>query len=197
MFLCVERGRGGEGERGREGGLGGSYAREMGAEYEGQRVLVQGRLAADLLCVALGGVAGNYGLFGVVLECHCDDCSAMGERRERERETERKREGGREGRVRSRALLKSILLFLGPCDKVKCMHGGRCAVTKDGRGECSCPACDSISSADPVCGTDGRTYASDCHVKSAMCRMKKVITVGKRVACGKWNFVKVADWLDS
>ena len=80
VFVCGEgeRGRGGEGERGREGGLGGSYAREMGAEYEGQRVLVQGRLAADLLCVALGGVAGNYGLFGVVLECHCDDCSAMG-----------------------------------------------------------------------------------------------------------------------
>ena len=56
---------------------------------------------------------------------------------------------------------------------------------RDGRGECSCPTCDSTPGADAVCGSDGRTYASSCHVESASCRMKKDIKVAKRGACGK------------
>ena len=60
VVLCVWRGR--------AGGQGGGYAREMVPEEEGQRVLEEGRLSADLRCVALHGVAGKYRLYGVVLE---------------------------------------------------------------------------------------------------------------------------------
>ena len=71
---------------------------------------------------------------------------------------------------------------------MKCAFGGRCVVSKDGRGECSCGRCVSTSGMDPVCGSDGKTYASYCHIESAMCKMRKEIKVAKRGACGEYEY---------
>ena len=74
----------------------------------------------------------------------------------------------------------------GPCDKVKCDNNKRCQVKKDQTTECVCPDCFGSSKMDAVCGSDGRTYASHCHLKSAVCRTKVAVSVVSKKACGKW-----------
>lgn len=76
------------------------------------------------------------------------------------------------------------LMISGPCDKATCEYASRCVVLQRGRSECICKTCDPTSDDDPVCGSDARTYPSYCHLQSAMCKMKKRITVHKMGSCG-------------
>ena len=78
-----------------------------------------------------------------------------------------------------------FLLFTGPCDKVKCEYNARCQVKQDQTTECVCPDCDSESEVNAVCGSDGRTYASYCHLKSTVCRTKTVVSLVSKKACGR------------
>ena len=62
----------------------------------------------------------------------------------------------------------------GPCDLclgVHCKFGARCE-----SGRCVCPTeCPEV--AEPVCASDGVTYPSECHLKSAACRQSADIGV--------------------
>lgn len=61
---------------------------------------------------------------------------------------------------------------------------------KDDRStECVCPACDSASEVNAVCGSDGRTYASMCHLEASICKTKKQIKIDRKGACSKLKFL--------
>ena len=81
--------------------------------------------------------------------------------------------------------------YKGKCDKVRCSFGARCASKVDGTTECVCPTCRPSSDSNAVCGGDGRTYASHCHLRYAGCKAKKDIKVAGQGACSKLRNIDI------
>ena len=77
------------------------------------------------------------------------------------------------------------MIIVDPCMKLKCQFNGKCYKRADNSAECICPICASDSNAKAVCGSDGKTYASDCHLKFVSCKMKRNIPLSKNEPCGK------------
>ena len=71
-----------------------------------------------------------------------------------------------------------------PCSNVKCEHYGKCFVKFEGTTECICPYCSGNDVA-PVCGSDGFTYASECHLRVASCKTQSLIAVASSSPCSK------------
>ncbi|XP_077998686.1 agrin-like isoform X2 [Glandiceps talaboti] len=71
----------------------------------------------------------------------------------------------------------------GPCARVLCGFDAVCQVDEKGNGVCVCPEqCTTVFA--PVCGSDGVTYISECHLRVASCSQKKRITVESQGPCG-------------
>ncbi|XP_023225302.1 agrin-like isoform X1 [Centruroides sculpturatus] len=71
----------------------------------------------------------------------------------------------------------------GSCDQLKCSHEAICR-EKKGRAQCVCDIkCTSEESPNPVCGSDGVTYGSECQMRLFSCRYQKAITVLSYVPC--------------
>lgn len=70
-----------------------------------------------------------------------------------------------------------------PClDKV-CDHGAVCVVKND-EPVCECPeACPQTS--DPVCGSDGHSYASPCEMRAMGCALQRAIQIQHKGPCGE------------
>ena len=73
--------------------------------------------------------------------------------------------------------------FIAQCSK-RCAFGGECVFGQGIVEECVCPSCPSSHVYTPVCGTNGRSYATECHMKKDACQSKMDITVAKREPCG-------------
>ena len=49
-----------------------------------------------------------------------------------------------------------------------------------------CPLCLTDQLYSPVCGNDGRTYATKCRMMEESCETKRDITAAKEEPCGMW-----------
>uniref|UniRef100_A0A452IZZ2 Agrin n=1 Tax=Gopherus agassizii TaxID=38772 RepID=A0A452IZZ2_9SAUR len=68
----------------------------------------------------------------------------------------------------------------GPCDRCsKCQFGAICEAET---GRCVCPT-ECISSSQPVCGTDGNTYGSECELHVRACTQQTNIQVAAQGDC--------------
>lgn len=75
---------------------------------------------------------------------------------------------------------------VNPCQNFTCWEGEQCAVNRLGLAECRCPesnGCD--TSVRPVCGTDGQTYESKCHLERAGCDKRSAVAVAYHGHCGE------------
>lgn len=82
--------------------------------------------------------------------------------------------------------LRFILhFFVDPCKKRVCEYYSRCVSRSDGTAVCVCPVCSKNDKISPVCGEDGKTYASQCELERVACEMKKDIETVKKEECGE------------
>ena len=51
--------------------------------------------------------------------------------------------------------------------------------------QCVCTPCPEVFT--PVCGSDGLTYPSMCHIEEASCMERTDITLAKEGVCGEWE----------
>lgn len=77
----------------------------------------------------------------------------------------------------------------GSCAEIRCRHGAVCQEKTAGKGsQCTCnhfncEAGNSTTTSTGVCGSDGYTYPSECHLKANSCRLQKRITKLRDEAC--------------
>ena len=76
------------------------------------------------------------------------------------------------------------------CDDVICATNRECTVvdSNDGmssRAVCTCIHCDHVTSSSPVCGSDQKTYFSQCHMNREACLSGQSLTVIRPSKCGK------------
>ncbi|GBP15492.1 Agrin [Eumeta japonica] len=76
--------------------------------------------------------------------------------------------------------LKKRIQVLDPCRGLVCPAGARCSVT-EGQPECRCPR--SCQRRKPVCGSDGKEYASACHLDKHACDNQLNVTVRYQGKC--------------
>lgn|SRR6218665_375940 len=62
------------------------------------------------------------------------------------------------------------------CEQVTCPTGKSCVLNEENRPECFCnESCHAVF--DPVCGSDGKTYANKCVLDAEACETGQTITV--------------------
>lgn len=84
-----------------------------------------------------------------------------------------------------------MILYSGnnPCVNITCPDGSHCKINVLGISECLCPEpplCE--ASIQPVCGTDGITYESKCHLNRVNCISKLDVKIAYEGPCGK-NYI--------
>ena len=86
-----------------------------------------------------------------------------------------------------RAELRWCCLGYNPCGGDVCDGiGQQCHVTTKGGARCRCEApCPPVMK--PVCGSDRRTYDSECHLRRHACRTESVISVAHQAACSTYR----------
>ena len=83
------------------------------------------------------------------------------------------------------------LLLPAPCSTVTCQLYAKCVLNNDTLGKCVCSN-DCPSKPRSVCGTDGRTYVTECHMRFASCTQKANVTVQHVGDCSKFAFYNCA-----
>ena len=88
----------------------------------------------------------------------------------------------------SLCLLQLLFFLSAPCSTVTCELYAECVSSNDTTGVCVCPN-DCPSKLSPVCGSDGNTYNSACHLRVDSCKRKANVTVRHVGKCSKfWGF---------
>ena len=69
------------------------------------------------------------------------------------------------------------------CSLKNCKHGASC----NSKSKCACPKVDDCPPDQPqVCGTDGNTYTSQCHLNAISCEKQILVEATKVGPCGTW-----------
>ncbi|KAG8316609.1 hypothetical protein J6590_046655 [Homalodisca vitripennis] len=93
-------------------------------------------------------------------------------------------------RLEACRLKKSIrIIFRGtcssgvnPCKGVECSFGEECTISKFGIAQCECTtSCEPVVR--QVCGSDGKTYDSECHLRKASCLDRADLSVEYNGPC--------------
>ena len=74
--------------------------------------------------------------------------------------------------------------LLDVCATTYCDYGAKCVRQPDGSAKCECIQTCS-KNYQPVCGSDGKTYSSECEMNVKACREKMELTVKHSGQCGK------------
>ena len=80
--------------------------------------------------------------------------------------------------------LDCVPVGVNPCSDLVCGPGEHCNVDPASfTAHCSCPSiCPQLLR--PVCGSDGLTYDSDCHLRRSACLERLNVTVRHHGSCG-------------
>ena len=81
--------------------------------------------------------------------------------------------------------LISLPYAVDPCKKQTCDFNGKCLRRNDNKADCVCQICAMDEKYSPVCGDDGKTYATQCELERVTCERKMKVRVVKREACGE------------
>ena len=81
-------------------------------------------------------------------------------------------------------LFTFCMSILDPCNKIKCDYGSVCKPSRDDTASCVCLPCPDENVYSPICGSDGRTYASECSMNVENCKMKKRVSIARTGSCG-------------
>ena len=86
------------------------------------------------------------------------------------------------------------------CDDVTCPANRECIVMDSndgmsGRAVCACIRCDDVTVESPVCGSDGTTYYSMCHLNRKSCITGEDILPIRHSKCGRFPRVCRCDAL--
>eukprot|EP00057_Strongylocentrotus_purpuratus_P023451 XP_011677925.1 PREDICTED: agrin [Strongylocentrotus purpuratus] len=73
-----------------------------------------------------------------------------------------------------------------PCEEFTCDYG-QCLVDDAGMPQCVCTPCPEVFT--PVCGSDGLTHSSMCHMEEASCMERTDITLAKEGVCDGSNII--------
>lgn len=85
-------------------------------------------------------------------------------------------------------LTKPCFFVLDMCKDVKCEFNSKCITKYDRTTQCVCSKCPYDDTYAPVCGDDGRSYATLCQLKYQSCLLKKEISVVDYGTCGMFFF---------
>ena len=81
---------------------------------------------------------------------------------------------------------------LDPCKDVKCDFFAKCLGLADDSTVCRCSLDCSPNEVDLVCGSDGITYLSECHLQTKICQERKPISVATIGICREYCLLMVA-----
>ena len=78
-----------------------------------------------------------------------------------------------------------------PCRGIKCKNYGVCKGKPQAEKgyKCVCRKC--LSFGTPVCGSNRRTYKSECFLRRTSCRKHKYLFVAHVGPCGRWQTIEL------
>ena len=73
--------------------------------------------------------------------------------------------------------------FPVPCEILNCKNYAICKTAANQQPRCECPTCPKDK--EPVCGSDGKTYDSECEMRRASCLTTRPLSVKSKGKCGR------------
>ena len=83
--------------------------------------------------------------------------------------------------------IANVSIFLDPCESVKCDVYKVCSRRTFTSYKCVCQQCSSKYNL--VCGSNGWTYASECHLRKYSCNNELSLNVLSNGPCGEYPFI--------